>query len=162
MVAFRIFVICVVFLTLGGCNASEQQNKNEVVDTATPDNEVLESALRKRVLGRWDALLEQDFDGAYQYMSPAYRKLYTPESFASRFGSVVAWESVEFASVQISENRAKAVLEIHYHLMIPGADGIRLGEDVGLISKQIDEDWIWLDNKWWFVEPAKSNLGTGV
>jgi len=150
------WVLVLILGLVGGCNSSGQQVEKEAAPKVVTQVQPSEAGLRTRVLARWDALIKRNFEEAYQYLSPAYRRLYPLDVFVARFGSSVIWDSVNITSVAVmpGDDSAKVVLELFYQLALPGVDGARLGADVGLISKTVHESWIWADDEWWFVEPS--------
>lgn len=138
-------------LFVGVCNAD--------VVAVTVEPEVTEERLRERVEGRWDALVERDFLKAYEFMSPSYRKLYSAEHYTSGFGSVVSWRSAEVLKVDIDGGSANTVVEVLYQLAIPEGAGATLGSEIGSISKDFNEFWIWSQGEWWFVDPDGGSVG---
>ena len=111
-----------------------------------------EAGLRLRVKARWDALIERDFEKAYSYMSPGYRRLFTLDKYQSSFGSVVSWESVTITDIDLKgKNSADVKVDVFYQLAIPSQVGGSLGEALGSISTQVNETWLWADDEWWYV-----------
>lgn len=153
-------VLVLAATTMVGCGSGQdskpaviagEQPKATVADTAVTQAPS-EARLRERVQGRWDALIKRDFTAAYQYFSPAYRKLTPLEKYSARFGSAVAWESITITGVSLGEGKADVSFELSYQLAIPTGDGAALGESIGSISKSMKETWLWSEGEWWFVE----------
>ena len=112
------------------------------------------SELESRVLGRWDALMEQNFDQAYEFFSPAYRKLFPLEHYLKTTGSSVNWLSVKIKDIQFDDKRAKVKLVLEFQLVFP----MGAGEDFGQISKDIGEVWLWIDGAWWYTTDDDGTL----
>ena len=74
------------------------------------------SELEPRVLGRWDALMARHFDEAYEYLSPAYRKLFPIGHYLSKTGSSVIWLSADITNIQFNDNRAEVTIDLKYEL----------------------------------------------
>lgn len=150
--------VVIIAITMGigmsACSKQESETNAEKENSANTTQKA-EEILQQRALARWDALIKRDFDLAYSFMSPAYRKLYSSAQYASNFGSVVKWQSVKVKEVVKEGSRAEIILDIFYQLAIPGAD---LGDSVGVISKQVNETWLLSDGEWWYASEDMAPL----
>jgi len=111
--------------------------------------------LDSRVLGRWEALIDKDFEQAYGYFSPAYRKLFPLRHYLSRTGSSVNWLSANIKDSQYEGARAEVRVEVNYKLDFPMGQG----DDFGEISKVLKEIWLWVDGQWWYSSDNDGKLG---
>lgn len=136
-----------LFLTLG--DASGDSSSSQVV---VNDAQRSEESLRKRVSGRWDALASRDFAAAYEYLSPAYRKLFPVDGYTSRFGSAVAWEGVDVRQVTFNGKSAEVVVDVSYQLIVPPEAGMPQADEAQSAAKSMNESWLWRDGEWWFVD----------
>ena len=75
--AARTAALALVGATLVGCAS----HPNTPAATVTPETLVSERAQQ-----RWDRLLANDYRQAYDFLTPAYRGLKTPEEYAKTFG----------------------------------------------------------------------------
>ena len=135
--------------------ASESVASESVASESVASESVASESVEKlkvRVAGRWSALIGRDFSKAYSYFSPAYRKLYSKSDYISRFGSVVSWRSITIDEVSVVSGNSKVRLTLLYQLAIPRGEGARLNGELGLLSKQLEENWLWDGSQWWFVE----------
>jgi hypothetical protein len=122
--------------------------------TAMPTPEDF-AKLDSRVLGRWEALIDRDFEKAYGYFSPAYRKLFPLRHYLSRTGSSVDWISADIKDSQYAGTRAEVRVEVDYKLDFP----MEQGEGFGEISKELREIWLWVDGQWWYTDENDGKLG---
>lgn len=111
--------------------------------------------LDSRVLGRWEALMDKDFEKAYGYFSPAYRKLFPLRHYLSGTGSSVNWLSAEIKDSQHAGTRAEVRVIVNYKLDFPMGQG----DDFGEIIKELEEIWLWVDGQWWYTSEDDGKLG---
>lgn len=123
--SIRVVTLLAVLGWLGAC-------------AVTPGQPV-EQAVKARAQQRWDAVLKEDLDAAYGFLSPGSRAV-TPQkgyrdSFRSGFFKSATVESVKCASPDSCE----AQVAIEY-----GFRGSR-------IKTPLAETWIRQDGNWWLV-----------
>ncbi len=113
-------------------------------------------ALRGRVETRWAALVSGDFDRAYEFETPAYRKIYTAQQFRASFGKDLRWKQARVIEIELEQPEVAAVVvEIEYSIPISGRG---MMED-----KAVDtEAWLRVDGQWWHqlqrvASPAESS-----
>ena len=114
--------------------------------------------LKARVLQRWTALQKHDFDEAYTYRSPAFRKIFSLAQFKANKGASVNWVSADVSSVVVEDHRAEVSVGVDFKLSLPGLDGERIGDEVGLVREELKEVWLWRENNWWIVNPLNVKL----
>lgn len=146
-VLFSLFLTC--FLALS--EASEQGSDVPVV-LGDSQNQPSEEGLNERIMGRWDALISRDFERAYGYLSPGYRKLFPVDGYISRFGNAVIWQGVDVEQVVINSESAKVVVGVSYQLAMPPTAGMFQKDEMPPITKNMNELWLWRDGEWWFVD----------
>ncbi|RKT44443.1 hypothetical protein BDD21_1825 [Thiocapsa rosea] len=133
----RFGAMILLLLAVAGCEEKARQSQ---------EPEQVLSSLEARAAERWDALIRGDFNAAYLYASPAYRALYTPQQFSSRFGRQVLWERVDVGPIEpLSEDAARVGITIHfsYHQ-------VESGQTLEA-STFVRESWILADGDWWYV-----------
>jgi len=118
-----------------------ESDSNQTIQTE-PVNAKLES----RVLGRWDTLIAKNFDQAYEFFSPAYRKLFPLEHYLPTTGANVDWLSTKIKDVKFDGDRAEVTLILNYRLNLP----MSAGDSFGKIGKNVNEIWLWIDGEWWY------------
>lgn len=109
------------------------------------------SSLEDRAQARWDALIESDWETAYNYLSPGARSALSQEAYAK----VLEARTIRWVAAQVSvpesctpETQACTVpVEISYTVN-RGVPGLR--RQITL-TKADSESWIYSDRAWYFV-----------
>ncbi|CAB1274331.1 hypothetical protein [Candidatus Nitrosacidococcus tergens] len=108
-----------------------------------------EQQVGERAVARWQALITQDWQRAYNYLSPGYRGVHSLDLYKSRFGNAVHWEDIRLTETTCSEeNLCRVVLSLtftytgHVGQMVPGQH-----------QQIIKEKWIKEQNQWWYYIP---------
>jgi len=109
-------------------------------DDRPPEEQVADRALERR-----QALMDRDFDRAYQLLTPGYRANYSSAAYAERFGGAVKWTDAEVKGIQCPEpDVCNASVLISYIVNIP-----KFPERKG--QRPIEEKWIRTDGSWWYL-----------
>ena len=127
-----------------------------IADTSAPATEAAQPApateavqtpravLEQRVTAKWDALIRRDFEAAYSFTSPSYRKLYSLNSFRSNFGNKAGWRRIEVVNVDFKGDDAATVgfnLHFVYHPL--------QAEKPLDMQTYVQESWVRVDGQWW-------------
>lgn len=110
--------------------------------------------LEERALSRWHSLIAGNISQAYEYFSPAYRKLFPMEQFLGKIGTKVDWLSVEVSGLEIEDARAEVELVLYYRINLPPGVWLGVTEDMAPLSKKIVEVWLRRGGEWWYVNPG--------
>ncbi|CAH9014813.1 hypothetical protein [Candidatus Nitrosacidococcus sp. I8] len=108
----------------------------------------VEQQVGQRTVARWQALITQNWQGAYSYLSPGYRGVHSLDLYKSRFGNAVHWENIELTKVSCEETLCNVVLNLtftytgHVGQMVPGQH-----------KQIIKEKWIKEQDQWWYYIP---------
>lgn len=106
------------------------------------------SVLHERAEERWEALLNKDWEKAYSFELPEYRKTHDLSKYKRRYGSSIQWKHVTIKSVDIQEDQKTADVsgELTYQFVAPGAGG-------GMVETMtsIKERWLKKESEWWFI-----------
>ena len=81
--------------------------------------EVKQAAVRERVNGRWAALIKDDLDSAYEFLSPASRATVSLVVFKARKGSLV-WKAATIESITCEVEACKVELRVTYDYPVQG------------------------------------------
>lgn len=103
--------------------------------------------IASRAQARWDALLAEEFDVAYGFLSPGYRSSVSRSQYQrSILLQKVRWASADYRSSECDENRCTVTVSVDYLLVnpVPGLSRYRG-------TKEIEERWIRADGQWWYV-----------
>lgn len=107
------------------------------IGTAKPPEEIV----KQRAEARWRALLARDWETAYTFLSPAYRKAVAPDHYKARQVGAVVWKSAEVKSVSCSESTCEARVTVVY-------DPVMFRQYSGL-KTDVPERWDFEDGDWW-------------
>ena len=132
---FALSAIVMGVLAVAGCAGLQS-------DTDEPP----ELVVRKLSTQRWQALLARDFDKAYSFSTPGYRKLRSLEYFkTNRQGAPVKWLSAEILRVECEKERCKTVVQVESKPTLPFPFR-------GNITSGLDEVWVFEEQRWWVLE----------
>ena len=96
------------------------------------------SLVAKRAQQRWDALLQQDMDAAYQFISPGGRLLMTVEQYRPRVNTSF-WRGAKVEKASCAAEICEVTVMVDSLL-----EGVKF-------TNRIKETWILDAGKWWFV-----------
>lgn len=108
--------------------------------TADSPAQVKQDAVKVRAQARWDALIKQDFDAAYQYLSPAFRDTTSLAAWKSRFRPL-GWRKVEVDSVACEGEVCEVALKLTYDAR----------QMTGIVTP-IREKWVMQKGQFWYVQ----------
>lgn len=118
---------------------------------ATLGNLSPQEQVSQRANQRWQALISADFTRAYNFNTPGYRAVISPEAHRATVGSAVAWVGAEAIKVDCPEtNKCTATMRIDFKPLMSGRYGDK-------INTHIDETWLFEDGQWWYFQPFKAN-----
>jgi hypothetical protein len=125
--------------------------------TDTPMAPTPETALRARVLGRWQALMKRDYDTAYErYVSPTYRAAFSQRHFYHMYGGQIVRDKVEVRRIDFTDaekSEARVLVTIYFTTDIQGRAQQLTGEN--------KEYWSKIDGQWYLV-PVTARGGGGL
>lgn len=104
-----------------------------------------EALLKERVLARWRALIDRDFDAAYPFETPAYRAIYTPSQLRSQNSGQIEWRMVTVKQIDYDDpDVARIQLEVAYRYAEPGKENQAFD-----MMQTVREIWLRKDGQWW-------------
>lgn len=105
-----------------------------------------EDAVTQRATERWQALVKGQILKAYEYNTPGYKALVTPEGFIGRTGIAGRWLGAEVVRVECAQPiSCKVVIRLDYQALFSGRSTDKL-------STHIDETWLLEDGQWWIFQ----------
>jgi hypothetical protein len=115
--------------------------------TACATTDVREHPVAERAQARWDALVAGDQNGAYGYLSPAYRSSVSSLQYQRNLVlQKVHWTGARYIDSECSENSCKVRISLDFSLM--GAlPGVRRYDG----TQEIEEKWVQSEGQWWYV-----------
>jgi len=103
--------------------------------------------LEQRVQGRWDALLADDLEAAYQYFSPGLRQTVRFQDFVRNMAS----RTIQYTGAAVKEDAScdgdacKVEVVVAYAVRAPAGGGMFKSSSI------VHENWIRTDGQWFFV-----------
>lgn len=127
-------------------NVESGQGGQQIQQPASPLIGVADEAhLKERVLARWQALIKGDFEAAYQFETPAYRAIYTPDQFRYQFGNQTLWRMANVVNIHYDNSIvARVQVEVAYRYAQPG-----MGQAMRDMTQQVNEIWLRKEGEWW-------------
>ncbi|ADE16670.1 conserved hypothetical protein [Nitrosococcus halophilus Nc 4] len=103
-----------------------------------------EEEVGRRALERWQALIQGDFNRAYEYLSPGYRAVNSFELYRARIGKAVQWKEATLKNVSCADKACKVTVNIRYRYVGPRVESYE-GES------PVKEKWTQVEGEWWFL-----------
>jgi len=105
-----------------------------------------EDVVARRAQDRWDALIKGDIDAAYAYLSPAYRRMKSLESYKRGIFGVGIWQKAEVDRVVCERlDVCSVTVLVTTRLALP-----RIGTPMESTTP-VYERWIRERDQWWYV-----------
>ena len=103
-----------------------------------------EAAIERRAVERWNLLIANDFNAAYEYLTPGFRSSRTVGAYSSGLKpAILTWKGIEWRSVHCeTPDSCLAKLLLVYEVKMPGA-----GPAPGMT--EIEERWVRLRGNWY-------------
>ena len=118
----------------------------------TGDPRPPEEIVAERAQARWDALVERDFQTAWQFYTPGYRQQLPATDFAVEMARrQVRWTEGSVTAVECDEQENRCDVHSIVHYEVPGRF-----PGVGALKGEsgVDEIWLQIDGKWWYSADA--------
>lgn len=137
-----LFSISCVVVVLSGCSSNstvESTGKNSLVEA---------------VNSYWTAVVNGNWNRAYDYEYPPFRETVPREVYVSRKGNpLVRIRSYRVEGIKFEEERKEALvsLRLALSLFVPGS------RDTGKISLNVRDKWVRIGNRWYHV-PRKLDV----
>lgn len=117
---------------------------------AGPGGIPLGASPEERAVAKWTLLINRDFDGAWEFLTPGARSATGREDYiASMMGRPVNWLGVRFI-----EKRCETEDSCLVSLEVPFQVGLSRGAGMVTAPSFISERWLRLDGAW-FYAPAE-------
>lgn len=130
------FLIMTLLFTMIGCSSIESKSPEEIV--------------RSRAEAQGQALVDQDFEAALSYTTPAYQNSPRSELYQANHSGSSFWLKTEVAWVRCDEGenpeRCNVRLWVYGEFPRPGRYTGQRGQDVPV---SLDSIWIKVDERWY-------------
>lgn len=122
---------------LAGCSTVSSNQSATQAAEVSKDPKLIVAA---RAEARWQALIDVNMKDAYNYISPAGRKVLSLEVFRARIKPGL-WRSAKTNSVTCSEELCEATVLVKYDI-----------RDIKGLEMEMKESWIKEEGNWWYVQ----------
>ncbi len=121
----------------GGCAADKELTDEQV------------AALEQRVRERWARMAEHDFAGAWEYMTPEYRRIIPKELFVHKFSYALEWE---LTGVEVVHYDARAAVASVVARVMTRSTKLTKSTAMGFgaVPRDLREQWMLIDGEWWY------------
>ena len=126
-----ISTLCGCLLLLSACASPERTERN----------------IEERAMERWNTLLGEDLDGAYQFLSPGYRSSVSSLQYQRAILlNKVKWTGARYIESDCTETTCKVKISLDYALygVLPGVNSFNS-------TQTVDESWVLTEGIWYFV-----------
>jgi len=107
-----------------------------------------EAELRERVKARWEAVLKGEFDKAFGFETPEYRKSHTEQEYREQFGRRLRWHVATLKDLRYDRaDEVEAIITLDYSFALPGSD------EMARTTGDITEHWVYSEDQWWRKQP---------
>jgi hypothetical protein len=128
-----------ILLVMVACSAPGKLSESE------------ESVLIQRVSDRWRCLERNDYACAYQFLSPAYREVFSVEIYRNRY--LLNTERVLTGVKVVAYDRGAAVASVRVGVMSGPLIGTpSASRGVAVTPKSSKEAWLLDEGVWWYHE----------
>ena len=133
----KLAVLSLIFMILAACSTSKDLSESK------------ERQLIQRVSERWECLERNDYACAYKFLSPAYREVFTPEMYRSRYFSEL--ERVLTGVKVVAYDRNAAVASVMVGVMSSSStDASSASRAFSVTPSTLSESWIQVRGEWWY------------
>ncbi|MGV6826497.1 MAG: hypothetical protein ACWA5Q_05935 [bacterium] len=134
---------CVFFATVG--LAAEVGSKESIAEQEA-------HKLIDRVQGRWDALIDQDFKGAWEFETPGYKAAYDWKQYRAKFGMHIAWTGARVHRVEVHEDLvanpvAKVLVKVKYVALLAVESDEKIESE-----RVLSEKWLKEGDQWYHLQ----------
>jgi len=105
--------------------------------------------LEARAEARWEALEARDWARAYEFLSPAYRAVFSREMYAQKFSYMVEWELTGLEVVAYDAPAAVASVTVRV-MSRPVKQTSAASAAIGAVPTRSVEQWILSGGEWWY------------
>ena len=132
-------VLSLILVVMAACSVPEKLSESK------------KAVLIQRVSDRWQCLERNDYACAYKFLSPAYRGVFTPEMYRSRYFSEL--ERVLTGVKVVAYDRNAAVASVMVGVMSSSStDASSASRAFSVVPSTLPESWIQYRGEWWYHE----------
>lgn len=145
----RIFAITSLMAAtlLAGCvsNPATSSPSSASSTTEAQTSTSMQALVKQRSEERWKFLVVRNFEKAYEFLTPSYRTLKTPDEYRGTFGNGANWKNPMVESVQC-ENDERCTVTIKLDVVVVASGFYKP------IQSNLTEIWLKEEGQWWAYE----------
>lgn len=106
-----------------------------------------ETIVEERAMARWQALLTDDLEGAYGYLSPGFRSSVSSMQYQrSILRRQVRWTDARYIESECSDTSCKVSISVDFTVYgaLPGVNSFES-------TQRVEESWVLVDRNWYLV-----------
>ena len=128
-----------IFMVMAACSAPGELSESE------------ETVLIQRVSERWRCLERNDYDCAYEYLSPAFRAVFSPGMYGNHYVSQA--DRVLTGVKVVAYDRDAAVASVKVGVMSRSSrETLSASRRIAVTPSTFIEAWLWYGGDWWYHE----------
>ena len=132
-------VLSLILVVMAACSVPEKLSESK------------KTVLIQRVSDRWQCLERNDYACAYEFTSPAYRRVFSREMYVNRYFSQT--EHVLTGVKLVAYDRDAAVASVRVGVMSgPLKNTPSASRGIAVTPLSLDEAWLRSGGKWWYYE----------
>lgn len=132
-------VLSLILVVMAACSVPEKLSESK------------KTVLIQRVSDRWQCLERNDYACAYEFTSPAYRRVFSREMYVNRYFSQT--ERVLTGVKLVAYDRDAAVASVRVGVMSgPLKNTPSASRGIAVTPLSLDEAWLRSGGKWWYYE----------
>jgi hypothetical protein len=132
-------VLSLILVVMAACSVPEKLSESK------------KAVLIQRVSDRWQCLERNDYACAYEFTSPAYRRVFSREMYVNRYFSQT--ERVLTGVKLVAYDRDAAVASVRVGVMSgPLKNTPSASRGIAVTPLSLDEAWLRSGGKWWYYE----------
>jgi len=137
----KILVFLVFSGVLASCSAPSEIGEPEKIQ------------LIQRVTDRWRCLETNDYACAYEFLSPAYREVFTEQMYRNRYFSDLNRRLTGVNVVAYDSGAAVASVVVGV-MSRPSVETTSASRAVVVVPANLTEAWLWEKGEWWYHESS--------
>lgn len=107
--------------------------------------ETAEDVVRQRAEARWHALIDGNFEKAWDYTQPGFRAVVPRDRYFRRFGAGARWTGVQVHEINCAAERCTVRVRVSAKVQTPPFNNQE-------IATMMDEIWLREDGQWWYYQ----------
>ena len=135
----RSAVFLLISVVLAACTAPKELSDSEI------------NVINQRVTDRWRCLERNDYACAYEFLSPAYREVFSYEMYRNRYLSELERRLTGVKLVAYDRDAAVASVKVGV-MSRSSRETLSASRRIAVTPSTFIEAWLWYGGDWWYHE----------